>query len=43
MDNTPVTQDVIRLADSWGQRLDAKLFFLHARSSEIQNLVERGE
>ena len=43
VDNTPVTQDVIRLADSWGQRLDAKLFFLHARSSEIQNLVERGE
>ena len=43
VDNTPVTQDVIKLADFWGQKLDAKLLFLHARSAEIQKLVDRGE
>ena len=37
VDNTPVTQDVIKLADFWGQKLDAKLLFLHARNVEIQN------
>ena len=25
VDNTPVPQDVIKLADFWGQKLDAKL------------------
>ena len=43
VDNTPVTQDVIKLADFWGQKLDAKLLFLHARNAEIQKLVDRGE
>ena len=43
VDNTPVTQDVIKVADFWGQKLDAKLLFLHARSAEIQKLVDRGE
>ena len=43
MDNTPVTQDVIKLADFWGQKLDAKLLFLHARNAVIQNLVDHGE
>lgn len=43
VDNTPVTQDVIKLADFWGQKLYAKLLFLHARSAEIQKLVDRGE
>ena len=37
VDNTPVIQDVIKLADFWGLRLDAKLLFLHARNGEIQN------
>ena len=27
VDNIPVTQDVIKLADFWGQKLNAKLFF----------------
>lgn len=27
VDNTPVTQDVIKVADFWGQKLDAKLLF----------------
>ena len=40
VDNTPVTQDVIKLADFWGQKLDAKLLFLHARNAEIQKLVD---
>ncbi len=43
VDNTPVTQDVIKIADFWGQKLDAKLLFLHARNAEIQKLVDRGE
>ena len=43
VDNTYVTQDVIKLADFWGQKLDAKLLFLHARNAEIQKLVDRGE
>ena len=43
VDNTPVTQDVIKLADFWGQKLDAKLLFLQARNAEIQKLVDRGE
>ena len=43
VDNTPVTLDVIKLADFWGQKLDAKLLFLHARNAEIQKLVDRGE
>ena len=43
MDNTPVTKDVIKLADFWGQKLDVKLLFLHARNAEIQKLVDRGE
>ena len=38
-----MTQDVIKLADFWGQKLDAKLLFLHARNAEIQKLVDRGE
>ena len=36
VDNTPVTQDLIKLADFWGQKLDA-------RNAEIQKLVDRGE
>ena len=43
VDNTLVTQDVIKLADFWGQKPDTKLLFLHARSAEIQKLVDRGE
>ena len=43
VDNTPVTQDVIKLADFWGQKLDAKFLFLHARNAEIQKLVDCGE
>ena len=43
LDNTPVTQYVIKLADFLGQKLEAKLFFLHARNAEIQKLVDRGE
>ena len=43
VDNIPVTQDVIKLADFLGQKLDAKLLFLHARNAEIQKLVDRGE
>ena len=43
VDNTPVTQDVIKIADFWGQKLDAKLLLLHARNAEIQKLVDRGE
>lgn len=35
VDNIPVTQDVIKLANFWGQNLDAKLLFLHARNAEI--------
>ena len=37
VDNTPVTQDVIKLADFWGQKLDAKLLFMYTRKTEIQN------
>ena len=40
VDNTPVTQDVIKLADFWGQKLDAKLLFLHARNAEIKKTGE---
>ena len=43
VDNNPVTQDVIKLADFWWQKLDAKLLFLHARNAEIQKMVDRGE
>ena len=43
VDNTPVTEYVIKLADFWGQKLDAKLLFLHARNAEIQKLVDHGE
>ena len=34
---------MIKVADFWGQKLDAKFLFLHARSAEIQKLVDRGE
>ena len=43
VDKTPMTKDVITLVDFWGQKLDAKLLFLHARNAEIQKLVDRRE
>ncbi len=42
MDNSPVSQDVITLADQWAQQIDAKMFFLHARDNKLQNMVDDG-
>ena len=43
VDNTPISKEVLRVADEWAGRMEARLVVLHCRSTAIQELIERGE
>ncbi len=43
VDNTPISKEVLRVADEWASRMEARLVVLHCRSTAIQELIERGE
>ena len=43
LSKTPVRQEIIQAAELWAQRLDAKIHFLHAMTTEIQKLVNEGD
>ena len=43
VDNTPISKEVLRVADEWATRMAARLVVLHCRSTAIQELIDRGE
>ncbi len=43
VDNTSISEEVLRFADGWAQEKDWDLQVLHCRTPEVQSLIDRGE
>jgi nucleotide-binding universal stress UspA family protein len=43
LDNTKISEEVLRFADSWAQETGSQLLVMHSRTAAVQELVDQGE